>query len=428
MVIQRKRCVTYAPLLFLKNSKYKMKRTLSTILCAVFIVGACFAQNDKKAKYIFLFIGDGMGVSHVALTEAYLSAKTGKIGSENLTFSNFPYTGFVTTYSASSFETCSSAAGTALATGYKTRNYFLGVSPDSVTQLKSITYKLKEKGFKIGVSSNVAINHATPAAFYAHNISRTAYYEVGYELWQTDFDFFGGGGFMQDKGKEKDRQSLEEITRNNGYTITRGVKEINAVPATVKKVLAIFNENDAVQNLSYAINQKAGEAKLSDIVAAEIKFLKAREDKGFFIMVEGGIIDWTAHDNDAAATVKEVIDLSEAVQEAVDFYNKYPDETLIIVTADHETGGLTLAKSGGGKQGLTSLDGQTGSVGTLDKERGRAICDSINNAAGVGFTTKGHSGTFVPVYAIGAGAELFTGKLDNTDIPRRIMKAAGIEF
>jgi len=369
-----------------------------------------------------------MGISHVALTEAYLADKAGKIGSEYLSFSKFPYTGFVTTYSASHFATCSSAAGTALSTGYKTKNYMTCVAPDSVTQLKSITYKLKEKGFKIGVSSNVAINHATPAAFYAHNISRTAYYEVGLELYQTDFDFFGGGNFMQDKGKENNRQSLEEITRNSGYTITRGVKEINEIPSTVKKVLAIFNSNDAVQNLLYAINQKEGDARLADIVTAEIKFLKEREDKGFFIMAEGGIIDWTAHDSDAAATVKEIIDLSDAVQEAVNFYNKYPDETLIIVTSDHETGGLTLAKTGGGRSGFKSLDGQTGSVGTLGKENGRAICDSINNAAGVGFSTKGHSGTYVPVYAIGAGAELFTGKLDNTDIPRRIMQAAGFEF
>ncbi|MDR3226172.1 MAG: alkaline phosphatase [Prevotellaceae bacterium] len=405
-----------------------MKKTISTILCIIMVCSACLAQTNKKAKYIFLFVGDGMGLSHVALTEAYLSDKNGKIGSEYLSFSKFPYTGFATTYSASSFTTCSSASGTAFSTGYKTKNLMVCIAPDSVTKLKSVSYKLKENGFKIGISSNVAINHATPAVFYANNISRTAYYEIGLQLWQSGFDFFGGGNFMQDKGKAKDLQSLEEITKNNGYTITRGIKNADEISANVKKVVAFFNENDDVQNLSYAINRKQGEAKLSDIVAAEIKFLKAREDKGFFIMAEGGIIDWTAHDNDAAGTVKEVVDLSEAVQVAVDFYNKYPDETLIIVTADHETGGMTLARTGGGKQGFASLDGQTGSVGVLGKENGRAICDSINNAAGVGFSTKGHTGIFVPVYAIGAGAELFTGKFDNTDIPRKIMKAAGFEF
>ena len=405
-----------------------MKRILSTVLCAMLIAGVCFAQNNKKAKYIFLFIGDGMGISHIALTEAYLADKAGRIGSENLSFSKFPYTGFVTTYSASHFATCSSASATALSTGYKTNNYMLSVAADSVTKLKSITYKLKEKGFKIGISSNSGVNDATPAAFFAHNASRTAYYEMGLELWQTNFDFFGGGGFIQDKGKEKDRQSLEEITKNNGYAIARGMKAINEIPASVKKVVALFNDNDNITSLPYAINRKDGEARLADIVTAKIKFLKDRENKGFFAVFEGAIIDWTAHDNDAAATVKEVIDLSEAVQIAVDFYEKYPDETLIVVTADHETGGLTMAKSGGGKQGFASLDGQTGSVGTLDKENGRAVCDSINLAAGVGFTTKGHSGIYVPVYAIGAGAEMFTGKLDNTDIPRKIMQAAGFEF
>jgi len=413
---------------FIKNQKYIMKKILSTVLCVILIIGACYAQSNKKAKYIFLFIGDGMGIAHIALTEAYLADKAGKIGSENLSFSKFPYTGFVTTYSASHFATCSSASGTALSTGYKTNNYMLSVATDSVTKLKSITYKLKEHGFKIGISSNSGVNDATPAAFFAHNANRTAYYEMGLELWQTDFDFFSSGGFIHNKGKEKDKQSLEEITKNNGYTIARGTKEINEIPATVKKVVALFNDDPAVQSLPYAINRKAGDPTLADIVSAQIKFLKERENKGFFAVIEGSIIDWTGHDNDAAATVKEIINFSEAIQLAVDFYEKYPDETLIIVTADHETGGLTLAKSGGGKHGFASLDGQTGSVGTLDKENGRAICDSINNAAGVGFTTKGHSGIYVPVYAIGAGAELFTGKLDNTEIPRRIMKAAGFEF
>jgi alkaline phosphatase len=405
-----------------------MKKLLTTILCTIMICGVCFAQSNKKAKYIFLFVGDGMGISHVSLTEAYLADKAGKIGSEYLSFSKFPFTGFATTFSANSFTTCSSASGTAFSTGYKTNNHMVGLAPDSVTKLKSISYKLKEKGFKIGVSSNVGINHATPAAFFAHNIDRTAYYEIGLELWQTGFDFFGGGSFIQDKGKAKDKQSLAEITKNNGYVITRGIKEINEVPASVNKVVAFFNEDDAVQNLEYAINRKGGETTLSDIVRAEIKYLKARENKGFFIMAEGGIVDWAAHDNDAAGTVKEVIDLSDAVQVAVDFYNKHPKETLIIVTADHETGGMTLARTGGGKKGFASLDGQTGSVGVLGKENGRAICDSINNAAGVGFSTKGHTGIVVPVYAIGAGAELFTGKYDNTDIPRKIMKAAGFEF
>jgi alkaline phosphatase len=304
----------------------------------------------------------------------------------------------------------------------------LAVAPDSVTKLKSITYKLKEKGFKIGVSSNVAINHATPACFFANNIDRVAYYDIGLQAPQSGFDFFGGGSFLQDKGKKKDKQSLAEITRNSGYTITRGTKEINEIPSSVSKVVAFFNSNDKVENLPYAINRKAGEASLADVVSAEIKFLKARENKGFFIIAEEGIIDWTAHDNDAASTVKEVLDLDNAVQVALEFYKQYPDETLIVVTADHETGGMSLSKSGGGKYGYASLDGQTASVGELGKEKGKAICDSINNAAGVGFTTKGHSGIVVPVYAIGAGAELFTGKMDNTQIPRKIMQATGFEF
>ncbi|HPV88418.1 MAG TPA: alkaline phosphatase, partial [Bacteroidales bacterium] len=142
---------------------------------------------------MFYFIGDGMGLAQVALAEAYLAGSDGEIGSRTLNFTAFPVLGTVTTYSASNMVTCSSAAGTALATGTKTKNGMLGMAPDSVN-LKAITYKIKEAGFKVGVSSTVTLDHATPGAFYANAASRSDYYNIAVQLPDTGFDFFGGGG------------------------------------------------------------------------------------------------------------------------------------------------------------------------------------------------------------------------------------------
>ena len=160
----------------------------------------------RKAKYVFLFIGDGMGFSHVSLTEAYLAQQRGVIGNDPLAFTQLPVLGMATTYSASNPITCSSAAGTALATGTKTKNGMLGMDADSLP-LKSIAYKIHEAGLKIGIMSTVQINHATPAAFYAHNVRRNNYYPIAQELPGTGFEFFGGG-FLHPNGKEKDLPSI----------------------------------------------------------------------------------------------------------------------------------------------------------------------------------------------------------------------------
>ena len=156
---------------------------------SMFCLSGC--QKNDKAKYIFLFIADGMGPAHVTVTESYLSYKQGKIGGEQLQMTQFPYYGMATTYGAVKNVSCSAAAGTAIACGEKVLGGTIGVSVDSVN-LKSIAYVLKEEGYKVGIMTTVPINHATPAAFYAHNLKRTNYHEISCEIPASGFDFFGG--------------------------------------------------------------------------------------------------------------------------------------------------------------------------------------------------------------------------------------------
>jgi alkaline phosphatase len=408
------------------------KNLLLTICCGVWLVVAlssCQTQPPSKTpKYVFLFIGDGMGLAQVAATEAYLSAKEGVIGSRNLPFSNFPVIGLATTFSANRYVTCSSAAGTALSTGHKTNNSMLGVTPDT-TKLTSITYKLKNAGYKIGIATTVSVDHATPAAFYASADSRSSYYDIALQLPATNFDFFAGGDFIAPTGRKKDQPDVRQIITEAGYTIVRNHKEVAGVK---ERVILLQPENKGAE-LPYAIERTGDDLTLPQITAAAIEFLD--NENGFFAMIEGGKIDWACHSNDGATSIYETIDFADAVQCAVNFYHQHPNETLILVTADHETGGLALNDLN--IDGLLLMDEKTKphEVNTdtymdknaLKEERERRIAEQ-NKQSGLGWTTHGHSGIPVPVYAIGAGSELFGGKFDNTEIPKRICQAMGVAF
>ncbi|MDR2937942.1 MAG: alkaline phosphatase [Prevotellaceae bacterium] len=369
------------------------------LLVLIFALSATlgFAQ----AKYVFFFIGDGMGFGAVSLTEDYLAAKEGKHGSKNLTFSDFPVTGFATTYSANNLVTCSSAAGTALACGSKTSNGVVGMDSAAQKNYKSIAYRFKENGYKIGITTSVSLDHATPAAFYAHQPDRNMYYEIAQELPKNSFDFFAGAGFL--KPKVAGKENLFDNFKANNYVLSRSIDECKK--STSSKNILIQAEGKNPESLPYAINKQKGDYRLSQITDLAIERLM--NDKGFFLMVEGGMIDWASHDNNATAMVGEVIEFSNAVKVALDFYKKYPTETLIIVTADHETGGLGVGKS----------------------EKSAPATQVENFAKNYGsYSTTGHTGTMVPVYAIGAGSEQLGGKMDNTDIPKKIAKAAKINF
>ncbi len=381
-------------------------------------------SSSKKAthpKYVFLFIGDGMGLSHVSMAEAYLSTQKGQISNESISFTRFPVIGLVTTYSANSYITCSSAAGTAMSTGTKTNNYMLGVDPKG-NKLRSISYKIHEKGIPVGIASSVTIDHATPGAFYASSTSRTNYYEIAEQLPKTGFEFFGGGGFVQPKGEKGDQQNIYELISKAGYKIIRGQE--NLKNKTQKDKVVFLQREGKEGDLPYALDRKPGDLSLKEVVAAGIEHLYG--NKGFFMMAEGGKIDWAAHSNDGKADILEVLDFADAIEVAYQFYLKHPEETLIIVTADHETGGVSLGRENGYTLSLKELDPQTRSIDS-DKSQKEQIKE-LNNKANIGWTTTSHSGTMVPIYSIGAGSQEFSGRMDNTDIPRKITKLLNVKF
>lgn len=400
----------------------KMKRLITILLVvatAVSTLSSCSTNaEEQKAKYIFLFIGDGMGNSHVAAAESYLSYRNGKLGGEQLTFTGFPYLGLCTTYSANHNITCSSAAGTAIACGEKTNNGMLGVDPEGAP-VESMAYILKEDGYKIGIMSSVPINHATPASFYAHSNDRGDYYNISVQIPSTGFDFFGGPGFISFNGKDGQEEDTDIYLEKNGYHVCYGKNELLAAADCTKVVFCQESNRKSSADNYVSDGGEAKDESLASIVEMAINRFGDKEP--FFIMCEGGAIDWSAHDNKTMSMISEVIDFDAAVKVAYEFYLQHPDETLIVVTADHETGGIALgSRKGGSSVNWARLEeywNDESKKASLDRESNM----ELNETCSVGWTTYGHTGAPVPTYAIGKGAEKFCGRLDNTDIKGKIL-------
>ena len=448
------------------------------------------AQNGK-AKYVFYFIGDGMGVNQVNGTETYLAAMEGRIGTSPLCFAQFPHVGLVTTFSGTNGVTDSAAGGTALATGHKTKNGTIGMETDLSTKVKSIAEKAKAEGKAVGIATSVSVDHATPASFYAHVKDRGMYYQIGKDLIAADFDFYAGSDFLQPKG-ENGEKDLYTQCQEAGYAIARGYADYRKKARKAEKMLLLQPEAASKQDntaIPYAIDRGSNDLTLQDITRAAIHFLCQKKTDGFFLMVEGGKIDWACHSNDAAATFREVLDMDEAVQVAYEFYEQHPDETLIVITADHETGGIVLGtgeyelhtdllkyqrQSAEAFSRMLAMQHQKEGKGfTWDFVRGQLeenfgfwkhidlneketaeleqaykdFCEGVAKdnktlyaseniiaatarkimarKAMVGWVSDGHSNGYVPVFAIGTGAENFDGRIDNTDIPKKIAQIAG---
>ena len=381
---------------------------------------------QQKAKYVFYFIGDGMGFNHVSVTEYWLGYTEGVFDSRPLAFSQFPVLGWAVTHSASNLITDSAAAGTALSTGSKTDNGMLGVTPDT-TMLESIASKIHNAGYKVGISSTVGINHATPGAFYGHSASRSDYYDIAMEIPGSGFEFFAGGGVIESTGEDGDKTSVYDLIEKNGYIIAEGIEEFHSMKTSAEKMMLLQEDGRTKTELPYAIDMKEGDMTQADLVKASIDFLYDRESPGFFVMSEGGRIDWASHGNDTKAMIFETLSLSDAVAEAVKFYNEHPDETLIVVTADHETGGLTMSWKSGYNVYFDKIENIDKSKDFASDEE-RKEMDEASHAAHIGWTTGDHSGANVPVFAIGAGSSLFSGRMDNTEIPKKICEAMGITF
>lgn len=452
------------------------------------------AAKAQQAKYVFYFIGDGMGLNQVNTTEMYLGEQQGHIGTEPLCFASFPVAGMATTFSASNSITDSAAGGTALATGVKTYNGAIGVDANK-ERVMSVAERAKRAGKKVGVTTSVSVDHATPAAFYGHQPDRSMYYEIALQLPEAGFDFYAGSGFLKPARTfdKKDAPSIYPIIEQAGYTIARGIDEYQAKAGDADKMVLIQKDGTDASSLPYAIDRNEGDMTLAQITESAIDFLSRDNKKGFFLMVEGGKIDWACHSNDPATMVKEVIDMDNAVRVAYEFYKKHPKETLIVITADHETGGLGLGNSNY-TLNLKSLDCQKQSVDLLSRaltdlrkakgnkatwedvkalltermgfwgeltptwEQEKMLRDEFESSfvrnkivfeeslyskteplaavakkvlsqmSKLGWTTGSHSAEYVPVFAVGAGSKLFMGKMDNTDIPKRIAKAADYKW
>lgn len=440
------------------------------------------ANTNKEAKYIFYFIGDGMGITQAQLANDYLEAKHDK--DTGLVFYTFPYRTIMTTHAHERYITGSAAAATALATGHKTSINTISKNHAHSCDIVAIPSVAKKTDFKTGIISSVFINHATPACFYAHDIHRSNYYEIALDLPKSGIDFFAGGGFKHPKGKEKDKKSAYEFAREAGYYIPNSFDAFLKAPRD-KKLL--FSTDVALNTgiLKYRIDRQEEYPSLAQLTKKGIDYLD--NDKGFFIMIEGGAIDWAGHANDAGTIIHETIDFDLSVREAFEFYKSHPDETLIIVTADHETGGLALGSAKTQyESNLPLIDNQKRSKGELsdslkavlkndgDYEQCLQVISYYTNLnksitlndlekkqlseafeetkqylereskeyseiygtynplavtalkilaakAGIGWTTYAHTAVQVPVYAIGAGAEKVMEVHDNTDLAKVIL-------
>lgn len=393
---------------------------LTALLICYGAIRAGFRKSaEKTPRYIFLFIGDGMGNSHVCAAESYLSYKAGKLGGEQLCFTRFPELALASTYSADHQVTCSSAAATAFSSGHKTNNYFLGATPDSLPT-RPFTMDLKERGYQIGLMSSVPINHATPAAFYAHQTDRWGYYSITLQLPASGYDFFAGPGFAEFAGRTGDRQPTDEYLEQNGYHICWGEEEFRA--AMPREHLIFCQESNRGKSADeYSLEYDSTQTSLAGMLRLGLEYLG--EEKPFFILCEGGEIDWCAHENTVYPMVQAILRMDDAVRVAYEFYEAHPDETLIVVTGDHETGGLAI---GYNYDWQFSVQDWARIEARWAEDGGRDMMDAqtrmqFQRDCGFGWTTNEHTGAPVPVYAVGKGAERFNGRIDNTDIPHLIV-------
>jgi alkaline phosphatase len=417
-----------------------------------------------QLKFIFLFIGDGMGYAQVQAASDALSAAQ----QAPLCFLDFPVLGNVKTSTFDDVVTDSAAAATAMATGQKTFNGYLGLDAEK-NRIPTVSETLRDAGRKIGLLTTVSLDHATPAGFFAHVDSRRSYAMITDDLLASGFDFFAGGGFHS-------TPDVKEYAEQNGYTFIRSFEE--APTGTDNKLILSSSLIFGDYGILPAIDGGARADWLKK--ATDLGISRLKNPDGFFMMVEGGRIDYFCHYNDAASFVAELLDYDKAVQSALSFYALHPQETLILVTADHETGDVSFTDGNRGallNQTISSDNCEDTLVAsclaaktpfeealplfvsafgleiltpnetallkeayyrtfansapgtTSDEEYGAydaittACIDLVAARAGVVFGSGGHTGKDVPLYALGIGSEFFGGSYENTTIHIAILQA-----
>jgi alkaline phosphatase len=482
-------------------------RTTLVLLWALFLVliqvqpnaAQPVRQAGAPAKYIFLFIGDGMGQAQRMAAEQF--------SGRPLAMNRMRHQGITTTHAADRFITGSAAAATALASGQKARIGMIGMDPER-RRVTSIAELAKAKGMKVGIVTSVSIDHATPAAFYAHVDARRRYYDIAVALADSEFDFFGGGGLSDPVNRSNNSENFRGdalgLIRRAGYTLVEDKATFTGLKPGDGKIMAINPRLPDGNALPYVLDRQPGDIGLHEFTAKAIQMLDNPD--GFFLMVEGGKIDWACHANDAATMIHDTLEFDRAVGKGIDFAHKHPRDTLVVVSGDHECGGLSLGWTGTGYEtDFSLLSGQTisfqrfsdtvlpgfkadcgidcdfesvkpiisryfglrlvGDAGSgplvpkanqihqlrtaFDLSMGRspdtvngpnaqsaysgydpltvAITHTLNNMAGLGWTSFQHTGIAVTTTAVGVGAETFDGFYDNTDIAKKIMAVMGIE-
>ena len=452
-----------------------------SIIAAAALALATLGAQAQTPKYIFYYIGDGMGMGPVMAAQTYNRVIRG--AEQPLLMMQFPTVAWCQTWSASSTTTDSAAAGTALSTGTKTRNGMLGMGPDTIAAT-SVATVLHNMGWGVGVTTSVSADDATPGAFYAHVPNRGMSYEIDCEAARSGYEFLAGAGLRGLTGDHHDE--IVELMRQNDVQMLYGRDGVAKIDS--RRVCLLNAETGNVWNVGYTIDSVASRLDLPLIASTCLAHLEKYSPDRFFMMVEGGNIDHALHANDGGAAIKEVINFDEALRVAYDFYLKHPDETLILVTADHDTGGMALGNdyikyaSNLGifdhqrkskeafseeckamlrsrrvytwddmrqklsedfglftaipvseKQEQALKDKFTATFALRNTEDQKTLYDNfeafsvavlrlINDAAGIGFTATSHTGNPVPLFAIGVGADLFKGLNNNSEIAPTMLR------
>lgn len=449
------------------------------------IVIMVVGEREPQAKYVFYIIGDGMGVNQVRGTEIYNEVKGLSPEQAQLSFSSFPVQGVMHSHSGTSYITDSAAAGTALATGVKAQNDQIGLNVDEEPHL-SLADIAVEQGYKVAIVSNVAANHATPTVFFAHQTNRKDYEDITRQTIQSKVSFLGGASLIDEKQNESFAERWIESAKSAGWEVLRDAEQ--AARSESDRVL-LLGDTLAYEGMRYVIDCNESDATLTQFTESALRYIERKSPDKFFMMIEGGHIDYALHNNDAVAAFAEINEMNESVRLALDFYERHPDQTLIVVVADHETGGFNLGgynsyrllmenlvhqqvsveslsqqlrhlrKTGRGsweevkallgeqlglwdKVAVTPdeeralrhthqhcyIEGRNNRVVGLYADNERLAFDAVMllaKKAHITWTTLTHTGAPVPYYVKGVGAESFIDVRDNTHIPQRIAKMMG---
>lgn len=475
---------------------FRLAKITGLCLATLCITTSAFAAQPK---YVFYMIGDGLGAAQRQFSEFYLRERDHD-PNEKLLMDTFEVSGLNSTYAANTLITDSAAAATALAAGHKTNKGYIGKDPEG-KNLRTLVEEAEAHGMETGLITTTRLTHATPAAFAAHNISRDDENGIAEDYLKSGVDFFAGGGIRHFipkdmkiengdaigdtiKSKRKDDRNLVQEFEKKGYETFIGMEGAKKFKSTDfskdDKVLALFTYT----HMPYEIerqNQYQAVPSLAEMTQAGIDVLSKNED-GFFLMVEGGRIDHAAHANDPTGVIYDTIAFDHAVGKAYEFYKKHPEETLIVVIGDHETGGMGLGMdsmgykldlskllhtrisvedslangaleyNGDRRAYLDTLKNEFGLDNLSEKEQAlldKAMTDAdagkkvgyykLNPAAlaaahllsarsNINWTTTIHTATMIPMSATGVDSQQFSGYKDNTEIAAAMAKVLGFNI